>query len=955
MRRSGFGGAIAMILHRLILFFVVSVLAFGQGSIRYQTSKRSETGAVVRDVESRLREVISILDFGAVGDGVGDEGTDNSEAIQDAIDAAVSSGAEVYAPAGQFNFSTTLEIAYAGVKLRGAGEGKTIFHNTGTGHGLFVYSLNPANTIQNIALSDFTVTGTASSTDGIHMDSIVRGSLTNVSSTGNGGYGLYMERCLLNTIRGGTFEYNTLWGIKAHRRQTGDYAGSNANTFYSPSVQLNTAGGVWFSQSEGNIIRGGDIEANGGTVALYLHGAYSSVIDGVWFEGNTASDVLIEAAESTPFGTLNAIGNRIVNNYFVSDLPIYIDAGNTDGLVLNTMLADNSIAGDVSLGEDSRQTTIQGGRILGDLTDNGQDNAILSQYVHRGGGRTSPYYQYGAQKRLQFTVGSDYAQVESDDEMKVDSGTNTSVNADAYVNLWARNGYIDAYVGATEETKVKQLTVDAGGIKGQRGEIKRTDADSPTYWLIQQGTLQGGYPLLWLRDADSNTIGGFGPDARVKPLNRTASQLSAVASPEAGDILHCTDCLSSNPCAGGGTGALAVYSNAAWRCNLGVDNSVSVQYGLHASRPSPLSKIDGSIYIETDRQVAVQVRDAIGTVDTDGTAVHWVSGPQFSSNWAGAVIIIASTAYTIDSVTDEDDLVLEESAGSQSGAASVVDNGAWFYLFGTYRTATLPTDLGTQDTGFMAWHTTRTVSLRWDGSAWTYRGGVERVTWAGKPTGLDADDIGYLIDVSDRSSQYRWDGDSWIWISGAGASGNLASITTGLGADDAGIPYEATDYGHKYIWTGSSWRFADGDAGSKYIIAGIAAPVGGLWGLCDGSVYAVAQSDGSTANVTSPDLTDDIFIQGGTYTGDRDAATAPSWDANAKTEDASTGITVSDHSTAADTAVTGAGTRVTTATHTVNETAHSHDLDEANAKIKAPNELDGGLPLRIKLQWYIRR
>jgi len=60
---------------------------------------QSGTGAVARTTEDRLREVVSVKDFGAVGDGA----TDDSAAVQ----AAVSSGAgAIYVPKGTFIVST---------------------------------------------------------------------------------------------------------------------------------------------------------------------------------------------------------------------------------------------------------------------------------------------------------------------------------------------------------------------------------------------------------------------------------------------------------------------------------------------------------------------------------------------------------------------------------------------------------------------------------------------------------------------------------------------------------------------------------------------------------------------------------------------------------------------------------------------------------------------------------
>lgn len=66
------------------------------------------TGAVATTVQAKLRESVSVKDFGAVGDGV----TDDTVAIQNAVD----SGYAVYFPAGTYKVTAVLDIA-DGMKL----------------------------------------------------------------------------------------------------------------------------------------------------------------------------------------------------------------------------------------------------------------------------------------------------------------------------------------------------------------------------------------------------------------------------------------------------------------------------------------------------------------------------------------------------------------------------------------------------------------------------------------------------------------------------------------------------------------------------------------------------------------------------------------------------------------------------------------------------------------------
>jgi hypothetical protein len=75
------------------------------------------TGAVDRTVQNKLQESVSVKDFGAVGDGV----TDDTAAIQAAVDYISTNGGRLYFPSGKFLISTTITIEKSGVWLEGSG------------------------------------------------------------------------------------------------------------------------------------------------------------------------------------------------------------------------------------------------------------------------------------------------------------------------------------------------------------------------------------------------------------------------------------------------------------------------------------------------------------------------------------------------------------------------------------------------------------------------------------------------------------------------------------------------------------------------------------------------------------------------------------------------------------------------------------------------------------------
>ena len=93
------------------------------------------TGATARTVQAKLRDVVSVKDFGAVGDGV----TDDTAAIQAAI-LAVGNGA-VFFPNGVYLISETLEITRNSVSLVGSGRAAATIRISGDITGVHFHPL----------------------------------------------------------------------------------------------------------------------------------------------------------------------------------------------------------------------------------------------------------------------------------------------------------------------------------------------------------------------------------------------------------------------------------------------------------------------------------------------------------------------------------------------------------------------------------------------------------------------------------------------------------------------------------------------------------------------------------------------------------------------------------------------------------------------------------------------
>ncbi len=274
----------------------IEVVAFATGSIGSTTADLvtyipAGTGAVQTTVQTKLRETVSVKDFGAVGDGV----TDDTAAIQAALDAAKINGDALFFPEGRYIVSSPLILPvkngtyrvplylYGTSAENAPDELGSIIEYTGTSGSLF----------EGRGVSGTDTRRTQLKVENIQLyGTFTQGSLTNTTV----GFNLYASTSLeLNNVLVFGFQYGMLieggWW----------YSAINNVKFRQSKTAVKTNGAA-----NGSVFRNCSF-ANVDDYSVQAdYFGFSINFDNCWFEGGGITEVLL-----TNGGTA-----RIQNSYF---------------------------------------------------------------------------------------------------------------------------------------------------------------------------------------------------------------------------------------------------------------------------------------------------------------------------------------------------------------------------------------------------------------------------------------------------------------------------------------------------------------------------------------------------------------------------------------------------------------------------------------------------------------
>ena len=280
------------------------------------------TGAVQTTVQAKLRESVSVKDFGAAGDGT----TDDTAVIQAAINNA-NLGCDIIFPAAPNGYlisstillnrdvrlvfqgaravtNTVLPGSYLLKKSTMTTAGVSITYNgaTWSGGGVVGQSGNTNNGIvilaNNVILDQ--VCAISCGNDGIRIGSDTTGTSSNI-------FKIIMPVC----------SYNGRHGIYINDNNPGTGPDANAGTIITPFCQSNIGDGINIGAGWFNTIIGPLCEVNSTGIRLQ-NGSVSNTIIGGDSEANTVDDIIIDAG---------AQSNSFFGTFIGAGLPGIVDNG----------------------------------------------------------------------------------------------------------------------------------------------------------------------------------------------------------------------------------------------------------------------------------------------------------------------------------------------------------------------------------------------------------------------------------------------------------------------------------------------------------------------------------------------------------------------------------------------------------------------------------------------------
>lgn len=250
---------------------------------------------------------LSVLDYGAVGDGVAND----TSAFAAAVAAAVAQSRALHIPAGQYKIASGgVNFAANNLHIFGDGNG-TVLNFTGTGPGFHLLGGTAGNGVGEMCVEGLRIIGNANTTYGFYAQGVWRSTFRDIEVRECNTTAFYIRHGVSNVYDTLKYSINSNYtpttiptnGLILADNGTGYYT---ADCTFINAIMEGVSSGIYVLQGSGNTFTGGTSEGNVHGIIIDQGCDHNNIV-GMWFEANTADDAVVD-------GT----GNQFQGCYFGS-------------------------------------------------------------------------------------------------------------------------------------------------------------------------------------------------------------------------------------------------------------------------------------------------------------------------------------------------------------------------------------------------------------------------------------------------------------------------------------------------------------------------------------------------------------------------------------------------------------------------------------------------------------
>lgn len=350
---------------------------------------QSGANATARTAQAKLRDVVSVKDFGAVGDGV----TNDATAIQNAVNTMTAGGTLVF-PYGTYKINTSILVPYSNITILGNGstiDGTGLTPNDPVRGAIAVFRFVSPNTVYSRTLTTTAAAGTKtltlSSTANAAAGQLIRSISTEVQYRNSSVLAYYNDQNKIVNVAGSTvtlespLQYSltvpagtvTVTYVTPIRNIVVDGFTMRGPSVFA-GVLANGLGvcGVWGNYVDNIVVQNCRFYSFQG-IAVGIDGACDLVVSDCYFEGIDPNTVIVENNNSSFYAAYAFRSRRVLFTRCIGQRVRHL----FDGAEVYQFVQSDSIANNTHRGAFGSHEEVYDLNIVGNVSNGCNSGAVL--------------------------------------------------------------------------------------------------------------------------------------------------------------------------------------------------------------------------------------------------------------------------------------------------------------------------------------------------------------------------------------------------------------------------------------------------------------------------------------------------------------------------------------------------------------------------------------------------